>query len=128
MRGLSNLKELGLLQTDVDDDGLQHIRELTGLTELSLEVSAITNDGLVHVGQLTNLEPLTIHNTAITERGLVYLEWLVNLRTFYLCVPVTEVGLRSLKNMAKLNDLYIGDVADESRTFLHSQLPDVGVY
>ena len=128
VRGLTNLKELGLVQTSVDDAGLKLIRGSTGLTELSLEGSDITNDGLVHVGQLTNLKLLTIHNTAITERGLVHLEGLTNLRTFYLCVPVTEVGLRSLKKMTKLDDLYIGDVADESRDFLQSQLPDVGVY
>ena len=128
VRGLSNLKELGLVQTDVDDDGLQHIRDLTGLTELSLEGSDITNDGLAHVGRLTNLELLTIHNTEITERGLVHLEGLANLQTFYLCVPVSELGLPSLKKMTKLDDLYIGDVADESRSFLQSQLPDIGVY
>jgi hypothetical protein len=71
---------------------------------------------------------LTIHNTEINERGLAHLENLTNLRTLYLCVPVSDVGLLSLKKMKNLRDLYIGDVAIESRTFLQSQLPDVGVY
>lgn len=128
VRGLSNLKELGCVQTAVNDDGLQYIRELTGLTELSLEGSSITNDGLVHVGQLTNLKLLTIHDSRITEHGLVHLERLTKLHTFYLCIPVTEIGLRSLQKMINLKELYMGDVAAESREFLQSKLPDIGVY
>lgn len=127
LRDLTNLKELGLVQTKVDDDGLEHIGGLTGLAELSLEGCDITNGGLMHVSRLTNLRLLTIHNTAIDEYGLIHLEGLRNLETLYLCVPVTDVGLRSLKKMTKLSDLYIGDVGAESRDLLQSQLPAVCV-
>ena len=125
---LTNLKELCLVQTVVSDDALKHILGLRQLTELSLEGSRITNDGLVHVGQLPNLELLTIHDTGITELGLVHLEGLFNLHTLYLCVPVSGIGVRSLRKMAALEHLYLGDVEADSRAFLQSELSGVGVY
>ena len=58
----------------------------------------------------------------------VHLERLKQLRTLYLCVPVTEVGLRSLKQLNALENLYLGNVPDESHDLLKTELPDVGVY
>ncbi|WP_339613697.1 hypothetical protein [uncultured Rubinisphaera sp.] len=125
---LSQLTELGLVQTRVGDDGLPPIGKLTELRELSLEGTRITNHGLKHLSNLTNLELLTIHNTDVTEAGLVHLGSLTKLETFYLCVPVSEQGLRTLKRMTALKHLYIGDVDPDPRAWLEENLPGVGAY
>ena len=55
----------------------------------------------------------------------MHLEGLNKLETLYLCVPVTDVGLRSLKKLTSLEHLYIGDVDEDAydcREFLSANL------
>ena len=125
---LKSLRELDLVQTRVGDKGLKPLEDLRSLTELGLESTSISNSGLKHLSSLTSLKGLTIHDTAITERGLIHLERLSKLNTFYLCVRVSAIGLKSLKKLRSLQNLYIGDVMSrEERDALQEQLPGICV-
>ena len=128
---LKHLRELVLVQTKVDDAGMEALVSLTSLEELSLEESKITNHGLEFVGQLSELRLLTIHNNnAVDENGLIHLENLKKLKTLYLCVSVTKKGIASLKKLAALENLYMGDIIMDT-PFNHErlgrELPGVGL-
>ena len=46
LRGLTQLKQLDLRATEVDDAGLMHIREMAQLQSLDLTLTAVSDAGL----------------------------------------------------------------------------------
>ena len=97
IKGLTNLRELVLHQSDVtgktlapfrklealdvtlcpvDDKGLESLQGMTGLRRLRLGDTLITDASMRVVGEFANLEELDLHGTAITDAGVQHLKGL----------------------------------------------------
>lgn len=97
LRGLSELKWLGLCGAQVTDAGLLHLRGLTQLQVLDLNKSQITDTGLMHLQGLSELEWLDLGDTQITDAGLPHLQRLTKLDHLILeGTQVTDAGCREL--------------------------------
>ena len=66
---MTNLETLSLVNTQITDAGLQHLKGLTKLRELRL-YTQITDAGLEHLEGLTNLESLFLGGTHLTDEGV----------------------------------------------------------
>ena len=74
------------------------VRGVTNLRELALVNTRVTDEGLAYLGGLKRLEKLTLGGAAITDRGLAALRGLPELRDLDLFgTRVTEAGVRQLK-------------------------------
>jgi hypothetical protein len=116
VRGLKNLKFLGLNREDyselgekrITDAGLEHLRRLTGLETLELHGQQITDAGLERLKNLSRLQQLSLSGEGITDAGLKHLEGLQQLRNLHLFqTRVTPAGIAALK--ARLPMLVRGD-------------------
>lgn len=124
---LTDLEELGLNHTGVDDTD---IRELAGLTKLStlhlgwtrvtgkelhpfaalktldIRHSPVTDEGLKSIGQLKLLSSLQFAHNHISDADMKSLSGLKELKELSLAgTRVTEVGLREIKDFAQLERL-----------------------
>ncbi len=70
LKGLTNLKELWLDDTQVTDAGLIHLKGMTSLRALWLNGTQVTDDGLVHLKGLTSLQGLWLNGTQVTDAGV----------------------------------------------------------
>ncbi len=66
---VSDVLEVRLRYTDLDDTNAVDLGELPRLRKLDLSDTQITDAGLVHIGELPELETLTLAGTEITDRG-----------------------------------------------------------
>jgi Leucine-rich repeat (LRR) protein len=87
---LSQLQYLSLVNTQIDDEGLTHLRSLRSLDDLNLTGTRITDSGLIHLRSLTKLQSLGLTRTHITDAGLEHLKGLTDLES--LSVDATFVG------------------------------------
>jgi Leucine-rich repeat (LRR) protein len=117
--GLKKLQILDLRNTQINDAGLAMLEELTSLKHLYLTGCPITDDGLVHLRKL-NLESLyiggvygPIHTekgeqiSPVTDKGMRHLKELKSLQSLYLQFAngVTDKGLNELKGLTNLREL-----------------------
>jgi internalin A len=114
---LPNLIALSLLETNVTDDGLRHLKGLTKLRWLSLSGARnITDKGLVHLKDLKNLEDLSLEVTKTSPDALMHLQGLTKLRRIRLSnygygdnenpkAKKNPIGLKHLANMTDLRML-----------------------
>jgi Leucine-rich repeat (LRR) protein len=131
LKGLTQLKFLGLNRTNVSDAGIERLRGLTQLKALSLWGTQVTDAGLVHLKGLTQLQLLDLGMTRVTDAGLEHLKGQAKLRTFYLpCTQVTDAGLEHLKGMKQLRllDSSRTKVTDEGVKRLRQALPNCKIY
>ncbi len=94
MQSLTNLRELGVGQTnitghglaafqqlvaldatltDFNDDGLANLSTTAGLRRLLIGSTFVTDDGLPELRGLQELEELDLHGTRITDKGVSHL-------------------------------------------------------
>ena len=111
------VQAMGLIDTQVTDAGLVHLKGLTNLEVLSLEGTQVTDAGLVHLKRLTNLRWLDLSDTQVTDAGLVHLKGLTNLGR-----PVHLKG-NDLTNLARLS-LGNTEVTDAGVEKLQQALPN----
>ncbi len=72
--------ELKLHGARVNDQALDHVKELSELKSLSLYGSGVTDDGLAKLKGLTRLQALGLGKTGVTRAGLAHLERLPSIR------------------------------------------------
>ena len=72
LRGLTNLRVLGLYGSDVSDKGVDAIATLTTLREIELSQTRVTDAGLARLAELPHLERLFLRNLGkqITDDGV----------------------------------------------------------
>ncbi len=91
---------------EIDDSGLENLREFPRLQYLSLHRARISDLGMVHLASLRNLTVLDLSNTSVTDAGLIYLKDLKQLKHLDLdFTKVTDSGLACLCGLSQLNSL-----------------------
>ena len=70
MSQLTELNNLTLWETKLDDAGLALLTPLVHLTELNLEATNLSNDAVPTLLKLQNLERLNIAGTRIDDEGI----------------------------------------------------------
>jgi hypothetical protein len=68
---LTQLEQLNLSSTQVNEEALADITQLTQLKKLSLANTAITDSALRQVAKLKNLEELVVSKTKVTDAGIL---------------------------------------------------------
>jgi Leucine-rich repeat (LRR) protein len=96
---LKNLRALDLLQTNVSDAGLEHLKGLKQLRELNLwNDPKIKGPGLKHLAGLDSLERLNLGQTQIRDEDLQHLVGLKRLKFLDTSrTQVTDAGARALR-------------------------------
>ena len=118
---------LSLVDWEITDAGLVHLKELTNLQHLDLGATKITDAGLVHLKGLTVLRTLDLASTRITDAGLVHLTGLGELRNLSVSgLPISDHGLVHLKRLTNLNSLTLRDtqITDPGVADLKKSLPN----
>ena len=108
LKGLTQLKELHLGNSQITDAGLQHIQGLTRLELLDLTNTQATDAGLAHLEGLTTVEVLGLGNTQITDAGLPHLAGLAQLKELDLDhTRTTDEGLQLITGLSRLDALQL---------------------
>ena len=103
---VSNVTEVRLNKSDIDDDGLAIVATLPELRSLNLEGTKITDKSLAHLSGLTRLAFLNLNGTGCSSEGLNYLKNMNQLDTLRLAFTnVSDDGLVVLRNMPLLTSL-----------------------
>jgi len=108
LEGLPRLRTLSFCQTNITDDGLEHIAGLASLAELDLSsCQGITDAGLAHLKRLAALASLGLSGCReITDTGMSHLRGLGKLTTLRLGgTAITGAGLGHLAGMPSLQSL-----------------------
>jgi uncharacterized protein (TIGR03067 family) len=119
LAGLQSLRWLRLFNTQISDDGFQHLTDVPKLTLIDLDYNHATTDAsLAHMAkQLPSLTDLGLHGAAITDAGLEHLGQLKNLKALNLtATKVTGTGLPHLAELGALHYLILNStsITDES--------------
>jgi hypothetical protein len=120
-KGLTNLTHLELTNTDLSDNGLQHLEGMTQLESLILFRAHVTDTGLGYLKRMTGMRELHLAHTAVTDAGMPNLAGMTQMRTLYLSYTgVGDAGLTSLKGMTRLELLDLRDtqVSDAGLAYL----------
>ena len=64
---LANLTQLGLYQSDIRDEDLDHLTGLGTLTQLDLSYTLVTDEGLAKIAALRRLEKLFLHQLELEK-------------------------------------------------------------
>jgi hypothetical protein len=115
-----NLQSLGLMWTDITDDGLKRIATLGGLRRLSLYSSVITDGGIAHLTALP-LEYIDLLADQVSDETLKHLAEIMTLTRLdlhgigrpgaNLGKNFTSEGLQQLKGLPKLRTLRLTNLA-----------------
>ena len=111
---------------DLDDEGLQHLKNVGKLVELNLKDTKITDDGLDNLSSLVTLRRLNLARTQISDDGLAHLRGLDNITYLNLYgSQVTDAGLDHLKGMTNLEKLFLwqSKVTEDGVNRLREELP-----
>jgi hypothetical protein len=127
---LPRLERLVLIDSRLDDKGLEKISELAGLEQLLLLGAAITDDGLASLAGLRELRVLRLDNTTIGDDGLKHIARLEKLERLDLAgTRVTDAGLKHLAALPRLRSVYLHQtsVTDEGIAWLQQRLPEAKI-
>ena len=96
----SQIVDLNLQNTALDDDDLAVLGELPGVTELRVSRNQITDRGLATLARLPKLASLNLYgNTGVTDAGVETLGRIATLRQVYLWqTGVTSGGVARLRS------------------------------
>ncbi len=102
IKGMIELKNLGLTGAGISDAGLEQVKGLSKLEYLAIgsyvDKSRISDSGLKHISDMGELRRLTIVMTDASDAGLEYFKKLPNLQVLRLeKTKATEAGVESLK-------------------------------
>jgi len=123
---LPHLKTLSLSGSRVTDEQLSYLKNLPDLTCLYLRDTRITDAGLAHLEPLVHLVQLQLKNSPIDGSGFVHLE---SLPDFQVLIAeetrLNDACLTSLKTLKRLRHVSLIDtmVTDEGAADLQSNLP-----
>lgn len=78
---LSEARSVSLLETNITDDDLVHLRRFWNIRHLSLSNTLVTSNGMRSLSGLTTLETLVISNTSIDDGAIGPLTRFKNLTT-----------------------------------------------
>ena len=108
--GFPKLKKLRLARNQVGDAGLDAISACSKLEELDLSEDALVTDaGMAHVAKLTALKKLNLWRVQITDEGALKLAPLTKLEWLNLDnTKLSDGGLAVLKEMTALTFLHLG--------------------
>lgn len=116
LRGCTNITELDLIATKVTDAGLEHLLSFKKLTKLQL--GDVSDAGLKELASLNNLTHLRL-GASVTDAGMKHLAAHKNLAILDLThTKVTASGLKELAGSSKLQELYLGDSANQDQSLL----------
>jgi Leucine-rich repeat (LRR) protein len=109
---LAKLKSLTVLDlsenSQIFDGGLQHLSSMRQLTSLNLWRVNITDSGVEHLAGLTNLESLNLDNTQISDSGLQHLSRMTKLKFLHLgSTFISDAGLSQLEPLTSLEELRV---------------------
>ncbi|MDA0835430.1 MAG: hypothetical protein O2955_10895 [Planctomycetota bacterium] len=119
----SQLRRIDLINSQITDGGLLHLKGLKHLESLNLEGTQFGDEGLRHVAAMTQLKVLKLQRTKITDAGLKSLESLRHLEILDLdATSVTSNEIRSLASLKKLRglDLSFTHVSDDGLVHLRN--------
>lgn len=118
LEGMTQLKNIHLINARVSDAGLVHLSRLTNLQGLSLTGARVTDAGLEHLQAMTQLRTLSLTNCGVTDRGLTKLQHCTELESLDLLRSnITDGGLAYLRRFKQLQWLRLSD----------TQVSDVGL-
>jgi Leucine-rich repeat (LRR) protein len=110
-KGLTNLKDVQLSDTQITDAGLAHLGALPNLMHLHLGGTKVRGAGLVHLKRLPKLTTLALYRTKINDEGLEHLQGLTTLTFLNLTdTQVSDAGIEHLKGLTNLRDLRLADM------------------
>ena len=113
LKGLKNLKDLDLSESQVNDEGLEQLKDIATLEKLNLWTTQISNAGMINLVGLTNLTWLNLDNNEIGDEGLKNIEGLTNLDFLHIGkTKVTDAGLQYLDGMTTLEELHVSFCPD----------------
>ena len=131
--GFPELKKLRLARNQVSDTALETLSVCPQLQELDLsEDSLITNSGMVFLAKLTGLKKLNLWRVQISDEGVLKLASLTQLEWLNLDnTKLSDAGLPALREMTKLRFLHLGSTqitADGASLLFHlSSLRDLKI-
>jgi hypothetical protein len=98
--------------TQIDDQGLAHLRDLENLRALDLQSTPIRGPGLVHLTKLKGLESLHLPRTQVDDQSLAALSGLTHLRQLDLGnTKVKGPGLAHLSGCRHLYSLSLNNLS-----------------
>lgn len=106
---LTNLRELNLTLTPVDDSALKHLASLKELRTLGLASTKCTGTGFEHLKGLTKLENVNLHFTPVNDAGLKAISQLPLTGRLWLGhTHFTDEGAKHLAGLTKLKRCGLG--------------------
>ena len=122
---LSRVNELGLSMTKVSDSDLAPLTQSNiNLAGLDLSLTDITNDGLLLVSRIHTLQQLNLEGTLVTDVGLKPLHNLNRLESL-VSPDVSDEGMRYITDIPKLRHLTVnGTVTTKGLQYLR-KLPEL---
>lgn len=128
-----NLRVLGLPFTSVTDRGMEHVARLRDLRRISLAGDFITDAGVAHLKGLQRLESIELRLSKVSDKSLEHLAAIKSLTRVDLygrTMPslnagriFTSAGLLQLKNLPRLDTLYISLLALDGNVELFREFP-----
>jgi N-acyl-D-aspartate/D-glutamate deacylase/Leucine-rich repeat (LRR) protein len=103
LKDLTGIKELRLTQTKVNGSSLS---AFTNLQKLDLNYSTFNDGGMKHLAGMKNLTDLALRDTLVTDAGLAHIAGLSNLVNLDLYgTRITDAGVKHLAGLKKLQRL-----------------------
>ncbi|MFH1265957.1 MAG: hypothetical protein ABIK89_09525, partial [Planctomycetota bacterium] len=112
LKGLVRLKSLSLRRSvKLNDQGLAHLEDFPALSHLSLVDNNFTEDGVARLGQLAKLQLLDLRGCPqVGDAALEHLKGLKNLTSLKLGgYGLTDAGMAALADLSSLRSLAIED-------------------
>ena len=100
------LRELDLSGTQIDDNGLRHIRNLTRLERIDLGNTPVNGRLLNHLQGMNRLKELDMEDSSVGNTGMEHLKNVTSLETLNLGgTNVSDRGVHSLATLPRLETL-----------------------
>lgn len=109
IREFRSLRKLDLANCEIHGDGLRHVATLTDLRELNLTLTPVDDSALKHLAELSELRTLGLASTKVTGTGFEHLKGLTNLENVNLhFTPVNDAGLKAISQLPLTGRLWLG--------------------